>query len=169
MPANFYHYEPLLNYDIIQIRGAPNASTALRNLRQLLSCNYTNMDDYLKYGQTHNFLFNHNTRLWQYCRLYPQLCWNPQFLASFCQLFPLQSMKIVRLRIALAKPILQDPQLTNVRFVLLIRDPRGTCNPASTAIGVQDTRIATIRPYCVATWKLTITRLERFFAIILIG
>lgn len=126
MPANFYHYEPLLNYDIIQIRSGPNAAIAVRNLRQLLKCNYTNMAEYLEYGQTHNFLFNHNTRLWQYCRIYPQLCWNPHFLASFCQLFPLQSMKVVRLRLALAEPILKDTQLSNVRLVLLIRDPRGT-------------------------------------------
>lgn len=126
MPANFYHYEPLLNYDIVRIRGPPHAATAVRNLRQLLTCNYTDMDEYLEYGQTHNFLFNHNTRLWQYCRLYPQLCWNPQFLASFCELFPLQSMKVVRLRLALAEPILRDDRLLNVRFVLLIRDPRGT-------------------------------------------
>lgn len=126
LPANFYHYEPLLNYDIVQIRGEPKATAAVRNLRQLLTCNYTAMDAYLEYGQTHNFLFNHNTRLWQYCRLYPQLCWTPSFLRAFCQLFPLQSMKVVRLRLALTQPILDDPQLANVRLVLLIRDPRGT-------------------------------------------
>lgn len=126
LPANYYHYEPLLNYDIVQVRGDPLAGQAVRNLRQLLTCNYTDMDDYLEYGQTHNFLFNHNTRLWQYCHLYPQLCWNPRFLSSFCQLFPLQSMKVVRLRLALAEPLLRDPQLTNIRLVLLIRDPRGT-------------------------------------------
>jgi hypothetical protein len=42
-PGNYYHYEPLLDYDIVQIRGEPLASGAIRNLRNLLNCNYTNM------------------------------------------------------------------------------------------------------------------------------
>lgn len=125
MPANFYHYEPLLNYDIIQIRGPPHAVGAVRNLRQLLSCNYTGMEEYLDYGQSHTYLFSHNTRLWRYCRLYPQHCWDPAFLSAFCRLFPMQSMKVVRLRLALAEQLIADESL-NIRVVLLIRDPRGT-------------------------------------------
>lgn len=125
MPGNYYHYEPLLNFDIIQIRGPPHDKRAVHNLKQLLSCNYTAMDDYLDYGQTHNYLFSHNTRLWRYCRLYPQHCWDPNFLSPFCKLFPMQSMKVVRLRLALAEQLIDDARL-NIRVVLLIRDPRGT-------------------------------------------
>lgn len=125
MPANFYHYEPLLNFDIIQIRGPPHATAALRNLKQLLNCNYTGMEEYLDFGQTHKYLFSHNTRLWRYCHLYPQHCWDPTFLASFCRLFPMQSMKVVRLRLALAEQLIADETLST-RIVLLIRDPRGT-------------------------------------------
>lgn len=40
IPANFYHYEPLLDYDIIQIRGPPLAEEALKRLKDLLTCNY---------------------------------------------------------------------------------------------------------------------------------
>lgn len=125
MPGNYYHYEPLLDFDIIQIRGAPHANRAIYNLKQLLKCNYTDMRNYLDFGIEHDYLFTHNTRLWKYCRLYPQHCWDPNFLTPFCKLFPLQSMKVVRLRLALAEQLLNDPQL-NVRIVLLIRDPRGT-------------------------------------------
>ncbi|KAG4073188.1 hypothetical protein HA402_002577 [Bradysia odoriphaga] len=125
MPGNYYHYEPLLDFDIIQIRGAPHAKRAIYNLKQLLKCNYTDMKDYLDFGAEHDYLFTHNTRLWKYCRLYPQHCWDPNFLTPFCKLFPLQSMKVVRLRLALAEQLLNDPHL-NVRIVLLIRDPRGT-------------------------------------------
>lgn len=125
MPANYYHYEPLLHYDIIQIRGKPNAQAALLTLRNLLQCNYTTLTDYLEYGQNHNYLFSHNTRLWHQCHSYPQFCWDPKFLNDFCRLFPFQSMKVVRLRLALAEELLKDDTL-NVKIVLLVRDPRGT-------------------------------------------
>ncbi|KAG4066075.1 hypothetical protein HA402_001322 [Bradysia odoriphaga] len=125
MPGNYYHYEPLMDFDIIQIRGEPHAKRAVYNLKQFLKCNYTDMNDFLDVAAENEDLLLHNTRLWKYCLLYPQHCLNPDFLASFCKLFPLQSMKVVRLRLALAEELLNDPHL-NVRIVLLIRDPRGT-------------------------------------------
>lgn len=125
MPGNYYHYEPLLYYDIVQIRGPPQSTEALSTLRQLLKCNYTGLEDYLEYGQGHTFLFTHNTRLWRNCQLYPQFCFDPNFLNPFCRLFPFQSMKVVRLRAALTEPLLIDTGL-NVKIVLLVRDPRGT-------------------------------------------
>ena len=42
-PANYYHYEPLLDYEIIRIRREPLATGAIKNLRNLLNCNYTDM------------------------------------------------------------------------------------------------------------------------------
>ncbi|XP_066998672.2 carbohydrate sulfotransferase 5 [Anabrus simplex] len=124
-PANYYHYEPLLDYDIVQIRGEPLASGALRKLKALLNCNYTGLDHYLEYGKDHVWLFMHNTRLWDQCLQHPHLCWLPEFLGPFCRLFPFQSMKVVRLRLRLAEELLDDPTL-NVRVLLLVRDPRGT-------------------------------------------
>lgn len=130
MPANFYHYEPLLNYDIRQLRpgdGQP-AIAAVQQLRQLLACNYTGaaMAEYLEFGVGHNYLFNHNARLWRYCRQRPQLCADADFLGAFCALHPLQSMKVVRLRLALVEELLGAAELGDtVRVVLLVRDPRG--------------------------------------------
>ncbi|XP_022192766.2 carbohydrate sulfotransferase 5 isoform X2 [Nilaparvata lugens] len=124
-PANFYHYEPLLDYDIVQVRGAPLAKQALHTLRQLLNCTYADLDHYLEYGQGHNWLFLHNSRLWERCLMHPHICWLPEFLSPFCRLFPFQSMKVVRLRLSLAEELLADPNL-NVRVMLLVRDPRGT-------------------------------------------
>ncbi|CAO1384019.1 unnamed protein product [Diamesa serratosioi] len=124
MPGNFYHYEPLLTFDIIQIRGPPHDKPAINLLKKLLKCNYTDMNEYLEFGQTHNYLFTHNSRLWNQCHLFPNFCYQPKFLESFCNLFPLQSMKVVRLRMDIAARLLEDPSL-NVRIVLLIRDPRG--------------------------------------------
>ncbi|KAF5275889.1 hypothetical protein FQR65_LT04128 [Abscondita terminalis] len=125
VPGNYYHYEPLLDYGIVQIRGPPYGDLAVKNIKRLLNCDYTNLNSYLDYGQSHIYLFTHNTRLWDMCKQYPMYCWDPTFLNEFCKLFPFQSMKIVRLRLRLAEDLLKDKSL-NVRVLLLVRDPRGT-------------------------------------------
>lgn len=108
LPGNFYHYEPLLDYGILQIRGPPYADSAIQVLKNLLMCNYKDLYNYIEYGKTHIYLFTHNTRLWNQCELYPQYCWNSTFLSKFCKLFPFQSMKVVRLRLRLAEELLKD-------------------------------------------------------------
>lgn len=108
LPGNFYHYEPLLTYDIMQIRGPPHDKPAIKSLKKLLKCNYTGLEEYLDFGQAHNYLFTHNTRLWSQCHLFPNFCYQPKFLEHFCKLFPLQSMKVVRLRMRIAASLLKD-------------------------------------------------------------
>ncbi|CAH0384583.1 unnamed protein product [Bemisia tabaci] len=126
VPATMYHYEPLLDFDILQIRGAPIAGVALKRLKKLLTCNYTGLEeDYLSYGQEHTWLLEHNFRLWNKCTVRPYLCWEPQFLSPFCKLFPFQIMKVVRVRLSLVEELLEDNNL-NVRILLMVRDPRGT-------------------------------------------
>lgn len=110
IPGNYYHYEPLLDYGIVQIRGPPFVESALFTLKRLLNCDYTNLNRYLWYGKSHVYLFTHNTRLWNQCELYPQYCWNSTFLNEFCKLFPFQSMKSVRLRLKLAEDLLKDEE-----------------------------------------------------------
>ncbi|KAH8319086.1 hypothetical protein KR067_008318 [Drosophila pandora] len=135
IPGNFYHYEPLLDFGIKQIRDPDDQELAVQNLKNLLNCDYADMMDYLNFGKTHTYLFEHNTRLWDVCREFPRFCWRPAFLTRFCRLFPIQSMKTVRLRLAQAEKLLEDPSfsfpllplfLSSVRIVLLVRDPRGT-------------------------------------------
>lgn len=138
MPANYHHFEPLVNYGINVVRGPPNDEQAIYQLKQLLHCNYSNLIDYVNFGAKHKFVYNYNKRLWNYCYLHPghpnrtsiqshpddpRYCSNASFLSSFCKLFPLQSMKILRLRLALAEHLLNDPAL-NVRIIFLVRDPR---------------------------------------------
>lgn len=108
VPGNYYHYEPLLDYGIVQIRGPPYADSAVKNLKRLLTCDYKELSNYLDYGQSHIYLFTHNTRLWDVCEIYPNYCWNSTFLTEFCKLFPFQSMKVVRLRLRLAEELLKD-------------------------------------------------------------
>lgn len=108
MPGNYYHYEPLLDFDIIQVRDEPLATKAISNLKHLLNCDYAALTDYLEYGLEHKYLFTHNTRLWRQCLAHPFYCWKPKFLSPFCRLFPLQSMKVVRLRLGIAARLLYD-------------------------------------------------------------
>lgn len=130
-PATFYHYEPLLHYDIKQARSGALAADAVRTLTDLMHCNYSSIDSYLKYGKSHPWLFKHNERLWKNCveggrdKYRSSYCWKPEFLNRYCPLFPFQSIKTVRLRLNLTKTLVEDPSL-NVRVLLLIRDPRGT-------------------------------------------
>ncbi|XP_018300839.1 carbohydrate sulfotransferase 5 isoform X2 [Mycetomoellerius zeteki] len=123
-PANFYHYEPLLDYGIVQIRGSPLAEESLTRILSLLNCEYKELDRYLDYGKTHPWVFNHNTHLWRQCQAHKRICWDPRFVSKFCRLFPFQSMKLVRLRLHAVESLLAEEDL-GVRLVLLIRDPRG--------------------------------------------
>ena len=38
-PGNYYHYEPLLDYDIVQIRGPPNSESVIGVIKNLLIAN----------------------------------------------------------------------------------------------------------------------------------
>ena len=42
-PGTFYHYEPLLHYDIVQARSGALATDAVRTLKNLMHCNYTHL------------------------------------------------------------------------------------------------------------------------------
>ena len=42
-PANFYHYEPLLHFGIIQIREPPLSDEALENLESMFKCDYSTL------------------------------------------------------------------------------------------------------------------------------
>ncbi|XP_012537540.1 carbohydrate sulfotransferase 5 isoform X1 [Monomorium pharaonis] len=123
-PANFYHYEPLLDYGIVQIRDPPLADESLTRIISLLNCEYKELDRYLDYGKTHPWVFNHNTHLWRQCQAHKRICWDPRFVSKFCRLFPFQSMKLVRLRLHVAESLLAEEDL-GIRLVLLVRDPRG--------------------------------------------
>ncbi|XP_011870858.1 PREDICTED: carbohydrate sulfotransferase 6-like isoform X2 [Vollenhovia emeryi] len=124
-PANFYHYEPLLDYGIVQIRESPLAEESLTRIISLLNCEYKELDRYLDYGKDyHPWVFNHNTHLWRQCQAHKRICWDQRFVSKFCRLFPFQSMKLVRLRLRIAENLLAEEGL-GVRLILLIRDPRG--------------------------------------------
>lgn len=123
-PANFYHYEPLLDFGIVRIRGSPLAEKVLKIIESLLRCDFSDLDRYFTYGKTHTWIFSHNTRLWHQCQAHKKICWASEFVSSFCKLFPFQSMKLVRLRLIVAAKLLAVKDL-GIRLVHLVRDPRG--------------------------------------------
>lgn len=110
MPGNFYHYEPLLRYDIIQIRGPPHSMSALSTIKNMLKCNFDNMEDYFNYGKEHLNQFTHNIRLWDHCKHKKELCFDSDFTSRLCKLFPFQSMKVVRIRLKLIRDLLEDKE-----------------------------------------------------------
>jgi len=126
-PAAFYHYEPLINYEIHQVRdGTHLAPKAIKALENLFHCDYSDLGSYLTYAQAHPEALSHNERLWSHCfGTNRKHCYNPEFLNQFCSLFPFQSMKTVRLRLNLTREIIEDSSL-NVQVLLLVRDPRAT-------------------------------------------
>lgn len=46
-PANFYHYEPLLDYGIVQIRGPPLADESLTRIISLMNCEYKELGNFM--------------------------------------------------------------------------------------------------------------------------
>ena len=86
---------------------------------------------YLEALQTVGELTSRNYHLSQFCRTRKhgnELCTNRQFLVSACRLFPWKVMKLVRLKLSLLKPILEDEIYSNTQVILLVRDPRGVMN-----------------------------------------
>lgn len=124
-PATFFHQEPLLHFDIVQIRGPPLAAKAIKHLRALLNCEYADSDEYIQFLKTHTWALSYNTDFWKHCESHERLCYKPEFFSGMCKLFPFQLTKLVRLSLNVAQELLADENL-GVRMVLLVRDPRGT-------------------------------------------
>ena len=138
-PVYTYHYEPLHQHGIAQLRGGPLAQEAVRSLAQLLTCNYTGMEDYMAHNKEENYCFAQNKRMWSHClaegkdkeAIAKSYCWNTEFATHFCKLFPFHSIKTVRLRLNMTETLVTDERLS-VKIMLLVRDPRGTVNSRKT-------------------------------------
>lgn len=124
-PGNFYHFEPLTDFNFVQIRGPPLDVKAVDRIKALLNCEYEKLHDYLEFAKSRPWYFNKTINFQKHCNPREDLCYSSKFLSTYCQLFPFESMKLVRLRLNVAQELLADEKL-NVRLVLLVRDPRGT-------------------------------------------
>lgn len=103
VPGNYYHYEAMSN---IRDRNASGVGTIMDQLKSLFRCDYSTLQGYLRHSIEHQNIMLQNKRL--PCVDHLHLCWDPRFLNDICKIYPLQSMKLVRLRLDLAEPLLED-------------------------------------------------------------
>ncbi len=105
----------------------------LRLLSNIFKCRVSPSDSsfrsYLQHASSgsNHFLFTHNLRVWNVCQnLLPSkaACFLPKLYVQSCPLFPLRVIKTVRLRLRDARRLLDDPELPNLKVVVLVRDPR---------------------------------------------
>lgn len=69
---------------------------------------------------------SYNRGLWPKCKIARTWCLSPEFINNLCYMYPFQIMKTVRVGLNATKSILTDPQFSDVKIILLVRDPRGT-------------------------------------------
>ncbi|XP_068236864.1 uncharacterized protein [Palaemon carinicauda] len=127
-PAVYHHYEPLSAKGIRQIRFGRDAHQAQDLINRLLNCRYDGLNEYLNYTRSHSEdMLGHNIPIWEACKKGPNTnaCYNATFLSKACEMFPIQLVKTVRLRLNLTQLLINDEKL-NVKVVFLVRDPRAT-------------------------------------------
>lgn len=120
-PGVFYSYEPL------HFSESHSSIAPMDLIRSIFDCQFP--VDYLRHinGLTSNGqeFISRNRRVWEVCngsrRGLRDLCCKPDFVSTLCQHFPVQLIKVVRLR-------MQELNESNTRgwkVIYLARDPRG--------------------------------------------
>ncbi|RXG73900.1 Carbohydrate sulfotransferase 1 [Armadillidium vulgare] len=126
-PGVFQHYEPLSYIGVKQVRSGKDAFLAQQVIHRLLDCQYEKLPDYMNYTKTHLLeMMGQNVPIWNACKNGPNkmVCADQTFLSESCQMFPIQLVKTVRLRLNLTQLLLNDDKL-RVKVLFLVRDPRG--------------------------------------------
>ena len=83
------------------------------------------------------FLVRNNIQLPSTCFVESnkEYCAEPAFLREACNRFPFITAKIVRLRLIEVKKLLDDEELSRMKVIYLVRDPRGTLSSRKTSFG----------------------------------
>lgn len=111
VPGNFFHFEPLIPFDGIRFRGPQdNDDIAIDFIKNLLNCDFRKVNATLFDHYKVKYYIRLNTRLSDFCesKNMTNECRDPKFLETFCKLFPMQSMKTVRLGLRSAAKLLKD-------------------------------------------------------------
>ncbi|CAL4137336.1 unnamed protein product, partial [Meganyctiphanes norvegica] len=137
-PGVFYHYEPLMPYGLQQLGPGMVQDEVTEQLRDILHCDYSKQDDYLKFAFVNHDMFMRNTRLWSMCSAMPRSkCYEAENLGRLCSLFPVHVMKLVRARLSLLTPLLTDPR---VKIIWLVRDPRAIMSSRKSSVSWCETQ-----------------------------
>lgn len=109
LPGNFFYYEPIIRFgNEKKIRSPPTSIEAIEDIKNLLNCNYYNLDKYIAQGKYFNNPLWYNKPLWSYCQKFEEYCFNSTFLTRFCGLYPFQTLKIVRMSLELIEEFLAN-------------------------------------------------------------
>ena len=65
-------------------------------------------EHYIDFGKKFKHLHSHNRVISEVCNVIGRRCYKPAVLSTFCKLYPLQTMKSVRLRANLTDSLLSD-------------------------------------------------------------
>lgn len=120
-PGVFYSYEPL--HFLEGIKDGTERSTDL--IKSIFNCQFST--DYLQHvnGLTPNGqeFMSRNRRVWEACNRVKgsSLCAKKEFVSRLCTHFPVQLIKVVRLRVEQ----LNEASTKGLKVVYLARDPRG--------------------------------------------
>lgn len=136
-PGVFQHYEPFSYLGVRQIRSGTEAFQSQQFLHRLLECRFQGQDEYLNYTKMNPVdMSGHNKRIWKACNNLNRvdICSNATFLTEACNMFPIQLVKSVRLRLNLTQLFLGETRL-NAKVVFLVRDPRATISSRKSSVG----------------------------------
>uniref|UniRef100_A0A336LE89 CSON007893 protein n=1 Tax=Culicoides sonorensis TaxID=179676 RepID=A0A336LE89_CULSO len=132
LPATYQHYEPFNYHGIDQIE---TQQWVIDHVTDLLKCNYGSMSTMQHMLVSEHW--HHNDHFANYCDEEQEvLCRSVTFREAFCNIFPRQTMKVVRASLSLAEFLIKDSEL-NVNVVLQIRDPRALILPRQTFTGCE--------------------------------
>ncbi|XP_042873361.1 carbohydrate sulfotransferase 6-like [Penaeus japonicus] len=131
LDATFYSYEPLHMYGVKVMHDDDDAITrkAQTLLKDLILCR-------LERHPKHGYYLHQNEFLFDSCRREKSvrsasLCRNTSYVSGVCRSADMNVIKVLRLSLKFARPLLRDDDL-DVQVIYLVRDPRAVLSSRST-------------------------------------
>ncbi|XP_042873360.1 carbohydrate sulfotransferase 2-like [Penaeus japonicus] len=135
--ATFYSYEPLHMYGV-KVMHDDDAITrkAQTLLKDLILCRLERHSDQVYYVGKHGYYLHQNEFLFDNCRREKNirsasLCRNTSYVSGVCRSADMNVIKVLRLSLKFARPLLRDDDL-DVQVIYLVRDPRAVLSSRST-------------------------------------
>lgn len=123
LPGNFYFFEPLSSYGIVQLNETVAKEAMESEVKHLMNCRFGRASKYMDELSVDRPSFRMNTRLWNACKVQRDFCVSVEFLHAFCRQCPMITMSLTRIRLRDMTSVLEDKDM-DARIILLIRDPR---------------------------------------------
>lgn len=125
VPGTFYHYEPLINH--VNMIRPPNDVYGVKRVESFLQCNFDDSSNYFQFMKGSWGVFTNSLQIRNIYEENKDIAAQPKFVQPVCEIFPFQSMKVIRLGLESFRNLLEHNKL-NVKFILLVRDPRAVMN-----------------------------------------